>query len=231
MSSALVLLVSRSASRTQVYREALDQQGVSCLAISAIKEVLTLTAGTQFNGILLDMPVLVKASPDDKAAIEDVLKALPSAYLNIAPATDSIKLMTVNGLQGMATSLEGFAALCKGFTARLVLPKNRFSLHLHALLRSADAVIPEERTVTLNVSYGGCFLFSATPDYEVNQQVTITFIGLNDDTPVSATICWLQRWGDEGHQAPGVGVRFDRITDGQLAKINSLLKTIKPDPE
>lgn len=231
MSSALVLLVSRSASRTQVYREALDQQGVSCLAISAIKEVLTLTAGTQFNGILLDMPVLVKASPDDKAAIEDVLKALPSAYLNIAPATDSIKLMTVNGLQGMATSLEGFAALCKDFTARLVLPKNRFSLHLHALLRSADAVIPEERTVTLNVSYGGCFLFSATPDYEVNQQVTITFIGLNDDTPVSATICWLQRWGDEGHQAPGVGVRFDRITDGQLAKINSLLKTIKPDPE
>lgn len=66
MSSPLVLLVSRSASRTQVYREALDTLGVSCLAISELKEVAILAAGTPLSGILLDMPVLIKATPETR---------------------------------------------------------------------------------------------------------------------------------------------------------------------
>jgi hypothetical protein len=46
MSNPLVLLVSRSASRTQLYREALEQEGLSCLAVLTLKEVPALAAGT-----------------------------------------------------------------------------------------------------------------------------------------------------------------------------------------
>lgn len=231
MSAPLVLVVSRSASRTQVYREALDQLEVSCLAVSSLQEVPGLTSGIPLNGILLDMPVLVKSTADEKAAVEDALKALPSAYLNIAPATDAIKLMTANGIQGMAANLNEFAALCTAFPARLVLPKLRYTLHLHALLRSFDATVPEEQTFTQNVAPGGCFLFSANPRFSIGQLVEISFVDLDDPTAVTASICWINRWGVRGHQAPGLGVRFERITDSQLNQINGLLRALKPDSE
>lgn len=227
MSSPLVLLVSRSASRTQLYREALDARGISCLAISELKEVALLASGTPLSGILLDMPVLIKASPGDKTATEDILKALPSAYLNIAPATDSIKLLTANDTQGIAKSVDEFAELCKGFTPRLVRPKDRYPLHLQALLMTTAQDSPE-RTVTLNVSPKGCFLFSANPEWQLEQQVSIQFIDLADTAPVIATICWLRLWGTGKHHIPGIGVNFTTISESQQAQIIHLLEPLQP---
>lgn len=227
MSSPLVLLVSRSASRTQLYREALDARGISCLAISELKEVALLASGTPLSGILLDMPVLIKASPGDKTVTEDILKALPSAYLNIAPATDSIKLLTANDTQGIAKSVDEFAELCKGFTPRLVRPKDRYPLHLQALLMTTAQDSPE-RTVTLNVSPKGCFLFSANPEWQLEQQVSIQFIDLADTAPVIATICWLRLWGTGKHHIPGIGVNFTTISESQQAQIIHLLEPLQP---
>jgi hypothetical protein len=228
MSSPLVLLVSRSASRTQVYREALDARGISCLAISELKEVAILASGTPLSGVLLDMPVLIKASPADKTALEDILKAVPSAYLNIAPATDSIKLLTADATQGIAKSIEEFADLCKGFSPRLVRPKDRYPLHLQALLETTPAQDSPERTVTLNVSSRGCFLFTTNLELQLEQQVSIQFIGLDDTTPVTAIICWLRRWGTGKHHIPGIGVNFTTLSESQQAQIIRLLEPLQP---
>jgi len=228
MSTPLILLVSRSASRTQNYREALDRLGISCLAISGLKEVPTLVAGTPFNGIMLDMPVLIKATPTEKIFLEDILKALPSAYLNIAPATDTIKLLIATGTQGNAKSLDEFSGLCKAFPARVVRPKDRYRLHLQALLQSGPALATEEQTVTMNVSPNGCFLFSTNLESRYEQTVRIKFIGLEDTCSVSATICWVRHWGTGGHHIPGIGVSFDSISEEQRRQINGLLEPLKP---
>ncbi|SJZ50496.1 PilZ domain-containing protein [Trichlorobacter thiogenes] len=228
MSSPLVLLVSRSASRTQVYREALDARGISCLAIAELKEVAILASGTPLSGVLLDMPVLIKASPADKTATEDILKALPSAYLNIAPATDSIKLLTADATQGIAKSIDEFAELCKGFTPRLVRPKDRYPLHLQALLTTVPEQDSPERTVTLNISPKGCFLFTSNTELQLEQQVSIQFIGLNDTTPITATICWLRLWGTGRHHIPGIGVNFTTLSESQQAQIIRLLEPLQP---
>lgn len=228
MSSPLVLLVSRSASRTQVYREALDALGIACLAISEMKEVPVLAAGTPLSGILLDMPVLIKAPPADKTAAEDILKALPSAYLNIAPATDTVKLLTANDSQGIAKSVDEFAELCKGFTPRMIRPKDRYPLHLQALVTILPEQNSPERTVTLNVSAKGCFLFTANPELQLEQQVSIQFIGLADTTPVIATICWVRRWGTDEHAVPGIGVKFITRSESQSAQMARLLEPLQP---
>lgn len=228
MSTPLILLVSRSASRSQCYREEFDKLEISCLVISEVKEVPTLTAGTPFSGILLDMPVLIKASATDKAALEDILKALPSAYLNIAPASDAIRLLTADGTQGIAKNVDEFALLCKEFTPRLVRPGDRFPIHLNALLAGEATPEHQEQTVTLNLSSRGCFLFSANPDLQVDQDVTINFVELTDTTPVQATICWLRRWGEKGRHIPGIGVKFTKTTQKQDEHILKLIEALKP---
>jgi hypothetical protein len=228
MSNPLVLLVSRSASRTQLYREALEQEGLSCLAVLTLKEVPALAAGTPLSGILLDMPVLIKANVSDKLAIEDILKALPSAYLNIAPATDTVRLLIATGTRGAAKSLSEFAELCKAVVPCRVRPKDRFPLHLQSLLAGDAAQEMPEQTVTLNVSSNGCFLISTNPAFQVGQEVQINFIGLEDKTPIIASICWLRRWGSDGHTVPGIGVKFITVSDAQRSEMQALLGPLKP---
>lgn len=224
----MILVVSRSATRIQVYREALEHSGASCLGISDLKEAPGFAAATPLNGILIDTPVLIKASTNDKALVEDMLLALPSAYLNIAPATDSIKILTATGTRGTFSTLEQFIAACTNFRARVVRPKDRMELNLNALLYHGGLTGPEpEQTVTMNVSMSGCFLFSTNPDNQVDQQVTVDFVGFQDRTPLTATVRWLQSWGIE-HQIPGIGVRFDQFTEAQRQEIKVLLKALEP---
>ena len=224
----MILVVSRSATRIQVYREALEHSGASCLGISDLKEAPGFAAATPLNGILIDTPVLIKASTNDKALVEDMLLALPSAYLNIAPATDAIKILTATGTRGTFSTLEQFIAACANFQARVVRPKDRMELNLNALLYHTGPACPSpEQTVTMNVSMTGCFLFSTNPENHVDQQVTVDFVGFEDRTPITATVRWLQSWGIE-HQIPGIGVRFDQLTKAQCQELNALLKALEP---
>ncbi len=228
MSSPLILVISRSETRVQVYREALESIGASCLATSDLKNAPVLAASTPMNGIAIDMPVRIKASSNDKALVEDMLLALPSVYLNVSPATDTIKILTATGTKGTFRTFEQFVAACANFQARVVRPKNRVELNLNALLYhdAASGVAPEQ-TVTLNVSPEGCFLFSTHPDIEVNQQIVIDFVGLTDRTPIMASVRWLQTWGKD-NLIPGIGVMFVRLSKAQRIELQALLKALEP---
>jgi len=225
MKAPTLILVARSESRINTYREALELRGYACQPVTELKEIPALTCRTMFHGILLDMPIITKASTGEKTMLEDILKALPSAYLNIAPATDSIKLLTADNHHGTARSLEEFLALCSRFTPRLVRPKDRVPLHLNALVTSPCH--EPEQTVTLNVSAQGCFLFSTHPGHQPDQQVSVTFIGLADQTPIICTIRWVRPWG-ECHQMPGIGVTFEQISEQQRNLLNELMAPLQP---
>ena len=227
MQGPRILLVSQRASRVQHYSALLEQLGVACQLLSAVRDVPGLAAELPLNGILLDMPVIAKASPKEKADIEDVLRALPSAYVNIMPASGAVRLLTVNGLQGTAPNLEMFVELCSHFIPRLVLPKDRCPLFLNALLSTGVHQDAWLRTATLNVSPGGCFLFCTEPEIQLQQSVQVRFVGIEDDRPISAVACWLRRWGAEGHHMPGIGVRFQMITEQQQGLINGLLAGVQ----
>ncbi len=227
MNNPLVLLVSRSASRTQAYREALECSGLSCMAITTLNNFTNLVSGIKFNGILLDMPVMNKASANDRIALEDVLKAMPSAYLNIAPASDVIKLTIATGTQGNARSFEEFSSLCTNFPARLICPKLRYPLYLQASLSNCPVSVFEEHTVTLNVSSKGCFIFSANAEFNIDQRIFVRFISLEDTAPMSAAVCWHRQWGSNGNLIPGIGIRFDNPSESQLNQIKSLLEPLK----
>lgn len=230
MEHPLVLLVSRSSVRSQIYRETLERHRISCLTASSLKEVPALAYGTALSGILLDMPVMVKASPNDKAALEDVVKALPSVYLNLAATHNDIRVMTINGLQGIANSIHEFAALCTEFLPRRVLPKTRSPLHLHCLMQPArESAVPHQRTATLNVSPSGCFLFSVDPPAQPGDLIVLRFIGLDDLTPVTALISWQNPWGTTGKNAPGIGVKFEQLSESQSHQISRMLQALQTE--
>lgn len=226
MKAPSLILVARTESRIATYREALELRGFACHPLTELKEVPAVTCRTPFSGILLDMPIITKASTSDKHLLEDILKAMPSAYLNIAPATDSIKLLIADNHHGTARSLDEFLTICGNFTPRLVRPNDRVPLFLNALVTHLGHPQEPEQTVTLNVSALGCFLFSTNPGNLVGEQVSIRFVGLDDQTPILATIRWVRPWG-KYHQMPGIGVTFEQISRDQNRQLGDLMAPFK----
>lgn len=227
MTETKVILVARNETRIHGYIEALSGLGVACHPLMDIRQVPFVASSSAFNGILLDMPVITKASVYEKDLVENIINTIPSAYINIMPATDMIKLLIASGNHGTASNLSGFIEICRSFQARYVRPNDRISLHLNALILNHDLPDLPEKSVTLNVSSKGCFLFSANTKNQRGNTITAEFIGLEDTSEIVATIRWVRCWG-EVHQMPGIGVSFDRISESQTQQLSEMMARIKP---
>ena len=226
MSDLKVILVARNETRILAYSEALAGLGVACHPLLDIRQVPHVASSSSFNGIMLDMPVIAKASVYEKELVENVINTIPSAYLNIMPATDMIKLLVASGNHGTASNLQGFVDICRSFPARYVRPNDRVSLHLNALILNHDLPDLPEKSVTLNVSPKGCFLFSSNINNKRGQTITAEFIGLEDTSEILAIVRWVRCWG-EVHQMPGIGVSFERISESQTQQLAEFMAKIK----
>lgn len=228
MNNPAILVVSRCESRMQAYRNILEQMGMRCIGLADLKAVPVLVSATPVNGIAIDMPVQIKASSRAKIMVEDILSALPSVYINIMPSNNNIKVLTATGTQGIFHNLEQFVAVCFNFRGRVVRPKNRIELNLNAIIsHPADEYLDLERSVTINASTGGCFLFTARAVYKTGQLININFISMKDNNPITASVRWLQPWG-VANLVPGIGVRFEQITKEQLEELGHLIRALEP---
>ena len=66
----------------------------------------------------------------------------------------------------------------------------------------------------MNISRGGCFIFSIG-DWEVNNDALFIIKELTDLTPICGQVRWKIDWGSK-MSVPGIGVKFKEIKDSQL---------------
>jgi len=57
---------------------------------------------------------------------------------------------------------------------------------------------------------------------ENRQEVWLRFLELSDQTPIKAIVCWQPHWGLK-RQIPGIGVKFESLTEIQEKEINLIL--------
>jgi Tfp pilus assembly protein PilZ len=71
-----------------------------------------------------------------------------------------------------------------------------------------------EKSVTLNVSQGGCYLYSVRK-WKANETAWFVFKELDDLTPIQADVRWCVPWGTS-MKIPGIGVQFRNLQDTHL---------------
>jgi Tfp pilus assembly protein PilZ len=74
-----------------------------------------------------------------------------------------------------------------------------------------------ERTVTVDLSREGCFVFSVR-DWKPGDSAWFTIKELRDNTPICGLVRWCLKWG-EGMRVPGIGLKFTEITESQAREI------------
>ena len=169
------------------------------------------------------MPLISRASRYEKSLAEDALRCLPNTRLNITPKTGKIQMSVSWETKKSSHTPEEHLKYCCEKPLKIVLPRDRIHLNLNTLLSRSDNMASAERTVSIDFSTGGCFLFCVDDEVKLQSSVWISLLNLNDPSPIFSTVCWKREWGMT-NEIPGIGIRFNEMTKQQKEEIISICR-------
>lgn len=218
-----ILLICREGTSRQVYCAELDIPGVSLVCIPSLVDFFSREHYSPLSGILVDMPTYMRSSEDEKRLLSELVGLFPALRLKCHEPTGEIRTLPFGTAYPGTNSPSYFVHThCAAFQQRLIRTRERSLQNLPALLTMH---LPQEhtismRSVTANVSLGGCFLITFE-QWAVGAQGQLALPLLEDPTPIPVEVCWGRLWGT-GRSLPGIGVRFTALTELQKMELGRL---------
>ena len=110
--------------------------------------------------------------------------------------------------------------LCRNHPPRFFRASRRHAMHLNVLLSRNEEFRSDqsERSVTLDVSLGGCFLVTFDDRWKNQQHAWLQLLELSDPTPIEIIIRRVSPWG-KNPPIPGLGVEFLQLRPGQAEEL------------
>ena len=226
-----VLLVCKDETDQKAYLKALDPFGIQIDIIESPARIFTKMTGQAYNGLLVDLKTKVKASDRAKAVIHDAVDQLPVVQLKWDPKSNQVRSFHFGRSRASGT-LESFInEECRGFEARPLRKSARRPAHFNIQLLKPGNPVEQApiQTVTVNVSIGGCFIYTID-DYEIDSEIRMVMKELDDQTPVAGTVRWRRAWG-EAMQIPGIGVQLGDMPPDQLEDFSAKAKLPESDSD
>lgn len=218
-----ILLICREGASRQVYQAELDSPEVLLVSVQSLMQFFCVEVYCPLNGILVDMPTYMRSSEDEKRLLTDLVALFPALRLKCNESSGEIRTLPFGtvcpGNVAPAVFVKDF---CATSTKRKVRTSERIQLNLPVLLSRNLPVenVSLARTVTSNVSCGGCFLVTFEP-WMVGDRGWITVPDFKDDTPIPVEVCSVLPWG-KFSSLPGMGVKFIDLTEVQKAGLTRL---------
>jgi Tfp pilus assembly protein PilZ len=223
MNIKVILACQKTGKAKQAYINAAKSFGVEVDTVSSLGELHKMMIENFYNGVMVDFRTKMKASNEEKDLVHDIFEQFPAAQLNFEEKTGQIRSFHY-GRASKSESLESFIKEeCRSFIARPIRASQRKKIHFNVLLPKTGGFTEEviHRTVTMNVSEGGCFIYSVD-DLLSDVELTMVFKELEDQKPILGEVRWKAKWG-EAMQIPGIGIKFQDIKEGQLTEIYKII--------
>ena len=220
-----VLIIASDPQTAALYRVAAEKLGAKCEVAINIEEMKQQIRRVPFNGLLLDVLTAVRASLSDKIDIQSIAEVYPTLRVRWDASAGELRGLVIGSLIDKEDPLRDFLNnFCHSRPARICRMNKRYSLNFNVLL-SKDENFSEdqaEKTVTLDISQGGCFLIS-TQCWQDTEFAWLRFLEISDAEPVQVVIRRYCPWGKTMNFS-GIGVEFSQIKPGQLEDICKYFK-------
>ncbi len=218
-----VLLIAREGEAREKYQEAITGLGVEVVAVSSLKKTDSARMDLSYQGVIIDMRTKIEILKDENELVYTALRKFPVAHLNLKSKTGEIRVF-YPGQKAGATLDDFVNRECRPFTPRILSFCLRKQIHFNVILSKNKEFSDEhrEKTVTVDISGGGCFVFSVR-DWKPGDLAWLSIKELHDNTPICGLVRWCREWG-ERMQAPGIGLKFKEITESQAKEIYDSLR-------
>ncbi len=207
-----LLLVVKDQKRERHYFDVLNEHGATCRAVSSLPDAVTTASEEPHCGVLVDMQLMLKIPSAQRMDVEDLLNCLPSATLNIHGPSGDIRILPRGVKASGCTSVEHFIKQCACSGPKIFFHRKRDPIHYNVTLDISPEFTSPYKTVCIDYSAGGCFLFCVREDFTVGRTVWITMPDAVSESPRKAVVCWIRVWGTT-QSIPGIGVRFVDVSD------------------
>lgn len=202
-----------------IYLEAIGGLEVDVKAVSSFRELYNIMMNSKYSGVMIDQRTKLKAPRNEQKLIDAIIEIFPSIRLNLDKKKGEMKSYYA-GQRASGESLENFIEKeCRPFRPRTVRTDVRKDINLNVIVSRTRKFNKKDmvRTVTINFSKGGCFLYSVD-EWTIGESIWLKIKELDDDRPVYGEIRWVVEWG-KALKVPGIGVMFMDLKPEQLDTI------------
>jgi hypothetical protein len=193
----MIVVVARDEETQKIIASSLETEGAGVTALSALGDLPAVLKDIPVNGILLELITSTRSTAQEKQDTNDLIQYYHNARFKFVD--NQVRIL------GHGMTLEQFVSDCRSAKPRTIRKSIRKIRHI-ALMLSADGVFTAaEKTVTIDISAEGCFVFSAG-EWGVGDRVWLRL--LDNDCVLTGTVCSWQPWGNN-KKMPGIGVQLD----------------------
>lgn len=225
-----ILLVAQPGEARSLYEAALYRSGARVDTVASVDAFHGAVTHQAYNGLVVDIPTKIKAMSDHKDLVTSILNRFPVIQVNRDRRSGGIRALLYGHHERSGPLEILIREACWKSPPRKLRSEERKRLHYNVLLSIKPQFDPLTliRTITLNVSRGGCFLFSSGR-FQLGARVWIRIIDLYDKTPIRCVVRHKRAWG-EAMVIPGIGVQFEHIAERQRDALLNPSKPVAVDP-
>ncbi|MBI2355384.1 MAG: PilZ domain-containing protein [Deltaproteobacteria bacterium] len=191
------VVVANSEAVIKTITDVLQADGADAIALSSLAELPAILREVPVNGILLDLVTSAKATAQEKRETNELIQLYPHAKTKVID--HEVKIL------GNSSSFQHFIQECRSFTPRVIRRGSRQVRFIGFLLSTDSDFTDADKTVTLNISDDGCFVYS-TGEWKAGDRVWLRFS--ENECVVQGVVRWWQPWGNN-KRMPGIGIRFE----------------------
>lgn len=215
-----ILVVSYNSASRAALVSSLNGYDVSATVCTTFLEAEEHSLQGLYNGLLVDLPSMVKAKGEEKIVAYTLANFFPT--LRVRAIGAALVPMVMPGSAKQDNSLVDFLTkTCPAFPPSRPRAHKRHPVCLFTVMRYGGE---ELRGFTLDVSWGGAFIVVMRPErFSVGEGVDVYLPQF--DRSVRVNICWIMPWGIKS--APGIGVSFTEMDEELETILSGVLKTRK----
>lgn len=153
--------------------------------------------------------------------MHEIVELYPTIRLRWDPGNEMIRsLLAIN--HDYNNDIEYFLKVqCREFPGKTLRTHTRRDLHFNVLIAENAEALDNNPTksVTVDVSEGGCFVYS-TGNWEIGQTIYFIFNEIDNCKAITGTVRQIKNWGEK-MRFPGLGVQFQQIEPSQKEIIDN----------
>ncbi|MFZ1986824.1 MAG: PilZ domain-containing protein [Desulfatitalea sp.] len=219
VSKVKIILVVAEPGLLKAYIECFKAYDIEIEAVESLVGLEKKLSEDTFNGIIVDLKTKLMAPRDDKELAYEMLEHYPVLQCRILPDSGKLQSMPFGKAKKEVTLDSFMTELCPAFDARKIRSSQRKPIVFNVLLsKNGNFTATEvERTFTVNVSKGGCYI-ATCQKLSLGDSVAFIIKELSNRAPIVGEIRWQIPWG-ETMAIPGIGIKFEDIEKGQIKEL------------
>lgn len=218
-----VLLFVQEGSAKEKYLYALADCGAQVFVTSSFFDLSEEICSRTYHGLFIDLPTKMKAIKENKAYVYRLVQRFPVSHLQMDGGSGEIRCYHLNRQLG-STLIDFINSQCRTFIPQKIRLDARATIHLPVLIYKHQADKRPERSITNDLSSGGCFVFSCRR-WREGQDILIRFKNISDPRPLPGHIKTVVKWGTP-RQIPGIGIQFTDVSPSQAAALAECCTTL-----